>query len=70
MNPFLIRKQPGNISRFELDPELAEFLSRIDRYYSIKQLHNLMISRFGKDRTPSKSSLHRYLQKLQQTNEN
>lgn len=64
VNPLLIRRQPGERSRFELDPELVEFLNRVDRYYTIKQLRGLMLERFGSERTPSKSSLHRYLQKL------
>jgi len=68
MNPLLIRKRPGNISRFELDSELVEFLDQIDSYYSIKQLHILVLNRFGKERTPSKSSLHRYLQKITSQN--
>ncbi len=64
VNPFLIRRQPGGCSRFERDSELADFLNNVDRYYTIKELRALLIARFGSERTPSKSSLHRYLQKI------
>lgn len=67
MNPFLIRRSAGTLSRLETDPELAEFLNRVDRYYTIKELRELLVARFGSERVPSKSAIHRYLQKITNT---
>ena len=64
MNPFLVRKSAGILSRFDSDPELADFLNNVDRYYTIKELRALLVARFGSERTPSKSAIHRYLQKI------
>ena len=64
MNPYLVRKKSGLKSRFETDPELAEYLETIDRYYTLEELRLVLVVRFGADRVPSKSSIHRYLQKL------
>lgn len=64
MNPFLIRRPAGAASRFDADTELAEFLNSLDRYHTIEELRTLLIARFGRERTPSKSSIHRYLQKM------
>ena len=64
----LIRRR-DKLSRIDQDVELRDFIHGLDRYVSLFELHSLLTERFGKERTPSKSSLHRYLQKLQQTNE-
>jgi hypothetical protein len=64
----LIRRR-GKLSRIDQNVELKDFIHGLDRYVSLFELHGLLIERFGKDRTPSKSSIHRYLQKLQQNNE-
>jgi hypothetical protein len=64
MNPFLARKAPGSKSRFAEDSELAAFLETVDRYYTTIQLRALMVDRFGADRVPSRSALHRYLKRI------
>lgn len=64
VNPLLIRKPVGHKSRFTTDSELADFLNNIDRYYTTKQLRTLLVERFGSERVPSTSSIHRYLQKI------
>lgn len=63
-NSNLLRKRPGNISRIEKDPEVKEFIHNLDRYYTGPELLTMIEDRFGKMRTPSKSSLGRYLQKI------
>jgi hypothetical protein len=64
MNSHLIRKSAGNKSRFAIDCELRAFLDTVDRYYTTSQLRALMVEHFGADRVPSRSSIHRYLQKI------
>lgn len=64
INPFLIRKPAGIKSRITTDSELVDFLNSIDRYYTIMQLRALLVERFGSKRAPSKSAIHRYLQKI------
>lgn len=63
----LIRRR-GKLSRIDQDVELKNFIHGLDRYASLFELHSLLTERFGKKRTPSKSSLHRYLQKISKTN--
>jgi hypothetical protein len=70
LNPFLVRRRPGSFSPFDTDKELAEFINGVDQYYSIAKLRNLLIERFGADRAPSKSALHRYIQKITQGDKN
>lgn len=64
----LLCRRQRKLSRIEQDTELQGFIHGLDRYIGLWELHRLLTQRFGKERTPSKSSLHRYLQKLQQTN--
>jgi len=60
----LLRRRPGVISRVENDPEIKAFIHSLDRYYSSPDLLAMIEKRFGKERTPSKSGLGRYLQKI------
>lgn len=60
----LLRRRPGAISRIENDPEIKAFINNLDRYHSGPDLLCMIEKRFGKKRTPSKSSLGRYLQKI------
>jgi hypothetical protein len=64
MNSFLVRKSAGSTSRIESDSELVVFLNSIDRYYTIKELRKQLVEKFGEDRTPSMSAIHRYLTKI------
>lgn len=63
-NSYLLRRKPGRFSLVEYDTEVKEFINAFDRYYTSKDLLALIEKRFGKKRTPSKSSLGRYLQKI------
>ncbi|MBI2354255.1 MAG: hypothetical protein HYV06_04350 [Deltaproteobacteria bacterium] len=67
-NSHLLRRRPGQISRIEKDPEIKAFIHSLDRYYPGPDLLALLEQRFGKKRTPSKSSLGRYLQKITRAN--
>jgi len=63
-NSNLLRRHQGRLSRIEYDPEIESFINNLDRYYTGKDLLAMIEKRFGKKRTPSKSSLGRYLQKI------
>ena len=63
-NRNLLRKRPGRLPRIEHDPEIESFINNLDQYYTGKDLLAMIEKRFGKKRTPSKSSLGRYLQKI------
>lgn len=60
----LLCRRQRKLSRIEQDTELQGFIHGLDRYIGLWELHRLLTQRFGKERTPSKSSLHRYLQKI------
>ncbi|HEY3309873.1 MAG TPA: hypothetical protein VGJ93_15585 [Desulfuromonadaceae bacterium] len=66
-NSGLLRRRPGKISGIEKDPEIKAFIHNLDRYYTGPDLLALLKNRFGKERTPSKSSLDRYLQRIIKT---
>jgi len=60
----LLCRRRGGISRIEQDSEVKVFIHSLDRYYTGPEMLDMIKNRFGKERTPSKSSLHRYLQKI------
>lgn len=55
----------GRVSEIEKDPELEAFILEQRGYHTIEKLRALCVARFGEDRAPSKSGLHRYIQKRQ-----
>lgn len=59
-----LRRRRGGISRIEQNPEIKAFIHSVDRYYTGPELLSMIEKRFGAERTPSKSSLGRYLQKI------
>ena len=64
-NPNLRRMRPGGISLIDKDPEVRAYIHGLGRpYLSIQAIHKVLIKQFGKERTPSESSLGRYLQKI------
>lgn len=52
INPLLKRRPRGSVSRIESDPAVLAFINGLDRYYSIKELRELIAERFGPKRTP------------------
>jgi hypothetical protein len=64
----LVRKR-GSISRVAQDSELRSFIHSIDREITLVELRKMLVSEFGEDRVPSRSSLHRYIQKVQRSAE-
>ena len=52
-------------SRVDLDPEVRAYVLSLPEPMTIARLRAELTTRFGEDRTPSKSSIHRYLQKLE-----
>ena len=54
--------RPGVIDR---DPELAVFVTeRLQTMRRLDDLHAAAVARFGRERTPSRSAIHRYWQRL------
>lgn len=68
VNPLLVRRPAGGRSRLEQDKELFNFINSLDRYYSLEAMRELIIKKFGKERAPSTSALHRYIQKITKEN--
>jgi len=64
INPLLVRRPGGGIPWIEQDKEVFDFINGLDRYYTIDELRGLISGRFGKARTPSRSSLGRFLRKI------
>ena len=58
------RTKGGRLPKIESDPELQSFLHGIIGYHSLSELVRLCQEKFGMERAPSKSCLHRYTQKL------
>lgn len=67
-NPNLIRCRRGGVSPIDVDQEVKAYILGIDRYLSISQLHDALIKKFGGKRAPSKSAIHRFLQRVNQAN--
>jgi hypothetical protein len=51
-------------SPIERDPELAAFIADRLGTACLWDIHSAILKRFGKPRTPSKSAIHRYGQRL------
>jgi len=60
----LLCRRGGALNRIEKDIEVQEFIHSLDSYYKDKDLLVMIEERFGKDRTPSKSGLDRYMQRV------
>ena len=59
------RRRPGKLSHLDRDPEVAAFLcARLERSYLDEAIAQA-VARFGPDRVPSRSSVHRYWQRRQ-----
>ena len=54
----------GATSRAERDPEVAAFLAENFIGHTIDRLHDSCRERFGADRTPSRSSIQRFRNRL------
>ena len=65
-NPVLKRR--GQIMKVDADPEMREFIMNLNTYLSIKDIVALCVEKFGKARAPSRSALHRWLQRLKRPN--
>jgi hypothetical protein len=67
--PVAIRSPVGGVSKIESDPEILAFITGLTEYQSLKKIVDLCIRKFGLERSPSKSSVHRYLQKISKLHE-
>lgn len=54
-------RKPGKIRR---DSELRNFIHQLDRYYTINELHKLLVDTFGANRAPSINILSKYLKEM------
>lgn len=63
-NPNLQRKRPGCVSAIDKDQEVKIFIQGIDGYLTVEAMHDELVKQFGKERSPSKSSIGRYLKKI------
>ncbi|WP_306548944.1 hypothetical protein [Desulfobulbus sp.] len=61
-NSNLIRRRRGGISTINKDQEIKAYILGIDRYLSLKEWHEELVKKFGKNRAPSKSAIGRFLQ--------
>lgn len=55
----------GKSGRLALDPELATWMAAECHNGTLDQWHDAGVTRFGPDRTPSRSALHRYRRRQQ-----
>ena len=63
--PRRLLQNRGSISRVDKDPEMKSFIMGLTEPITIAALRSELIARFGEQRTPSKSALHRYVMKLE-----
>lgn len=55
----------GSISKVEQDVEIKDYILSLTEMTTLAQLRSDLVNRFGERRVPSKSSLHRYLLKME-----
>ncbi|MBF0456249.1 MAG: hypothetical protein HQL72_15705 [Magnetococcales bacterium] len=51
-------------SKIRKDPELQDYIHDIARHMMLDEIRQACVERFGEERTPSRSSISRYLQKI------
>lgn len=56
----------GRRTRVELDADVALFLALAMPTMIGAEAHKLCLERYGKDRTPSRSAIHRFWKKLRE----
>lgn len=66
-NPYIRRRSAGGY-KVARDPEIEDFINKIDHYLTIDDIRKALVKRFGKVRVPSRSALGRYLQKVSKSN--
>lgn len=56
------RRHCEKFTKVDRDPELKSFVDSLaTEQISLNQMHEFVVGRFGRDRSPSRSALHRYL---------
>lgn len=60
INRRIIRGHTNGQSRLDYDTELREFVDDAIMHFTFAELAEECAKRFGKERAPSKSALHRY----------
>lgn len=68
VHPLLLKRCKGNPSIIKSDDEIRSFIHGIKQSMTLDQIHEACVDEFGKDRAPSRSSVHRYLQSLKYPN--
>lgn len=54
----------SSLSKIDADEEMKAFVLAQPEPLTLKSLHAALVERFGRDRAPSKSSVHRYLTRI------
>jgi FAD/FMN-containing dehydrogenase len=64
----LQERKRGRISTIEGDSDVEAFLLSLQGKRTLDEMRDACAEKFGVDRTPSRSALHRYVQKLKYRN--
>ena len=64
------RRRRRQLSKLDRDPEVAEFACKLDKTHELNAVVAAIRERFGEDRTPARTTLHRYLQKARRVSAN
>ena len=59
INPNLVRRPRGGVSKIERDPEIKAFIYNLPMYLTVIQIAEECKKKFGIKRAPSKSAVHR-----------
>jgi hypothetical protein len=65
----LVRRGRGGECKIDGDPEIKAYLVSIDRRTTLDDLRRKLIDKYGADRAPSRSALHRWIDKQTSTDE-
>lgn len=64
----LMQRSQGGHSRIDGDPELLAFILGLPAHLTYPQIEAACRARFGAERAPSKSAIHRFVQRLKHPN--
>ncbi len=66
----LMQRTQGGHSRIDSDPELLAFILGLPAHLTYPQIEAACRANFGAERAPSKSAIHRFVQRLKHPNGN
>lgn len=65
----LMQRTQGGHSRIDSDPELLAFILGLPAHLTYPQIEAACRAKFGAERAPSKSAVHRFVQRLRYPND-